>query len=161
VRLLPRIAAAAGLLVFATLPGPNWCRARAGGGGDGPRGADPRAAGLPAHVALVAPERSAISRFFCGRVMMFLGTYSYGLYVYHHLISYYLTSNRTELVLAGWLGSHGLAVAVQATLGMSASLLLAYLSYEFLEKRFLALKGRFEMAADKAAYRRATVGAGP
>ena len=39
---------------------------------------------------LIAAERSAISRFFRSRFMVFLGTYSYGLYVYHHFISYYL-----------------------------------------------------------------------
>jgi peptidoglycan/LPS O-acetylase OafA/YrhL len=94
--------------------------------------------------ALIAPERSAISRFFRSRVMIFLGTYSYGLYVYHHFISWYLTSNRTELELARWLGSHGAAVALQATLGASASLALAYLSYELVEKRFLRLKRLFE-----------------
>ena len=72
--------------------------------------------------------------------MVFLGTYSYGLYVYHHFISYYLTTNRTELELAQWLGSHGAAVALQATLGAAVSLALAYVSYEFFEKRFLELK---------------------
>src|SRR5262245_45521771 len=50
--------------------------------------------------AVVAPEHSTSSRFFRCRLMVFLGTYSYGLYVYHHFISYYLTSNRTELELA-------------------------------------------------------------
>ena len=90
--------------------------------------------------ALIAPERSATSRFFRSRSMVFLGTYSYGLYVYHHFISYYLTTNRTELELARWLGSHGAAVALQATLGVSASLAVAYLSYEFFEKRFLAVE---------------------
>src|SRR5882757_1504004 len=94
--------------------------------------------------ALIAPERSATSRFFCSRSMVFLGTYSYGLYVYHHFISYYLISNRTDLELARWLGSHGAAVALQATLGASASLALAYLSYELFEKRFLRLKRLFE-----------------
>src|SRR5262249_9775899 len=72
--------------------------------------------------ALTASERSAISLFFRSRAMVFLGTYSYGLYVYHHFISYYLSSNRTELYLADWLGSHGAAVALQATLGSLASL---------------------------------------
>ncbi len=94
--------------------------------------------------ALVAPARSATKRFFCSRSMIFLGTYSYGLYVYHHLISYYFSTNRTELGLARWLGSHGLAVALQATVGMAASLVLAYLSYELIEKRFLKLKRFFE-----------------
>jgi peptidoglycan/LPS O-acetylase OafA/YrhL len=100
--------------------------------------------------AVIAPERSATSRFFCSRFMGFLGTYSYGLYVYHHFISYYLTSNRTDLKLAGWLGSHGAAVAMQATFGVSASLVLAYLSYEVFEKRFLRLKRLFETAKEPA-----------
>ncbi len=94
--------------------------------------------------ALIAPERSVTSRFFRWRLMAFLGTYSYGLYVYHHFISYYLTANRTELELARWLGSHGAAVALQATLGAAASLALAYLSYEYFEKRFLGLKRLYE-----------------
>jgi peptidoglycan/LPS O-acetylase OafA/YrhL len=100
--------------------------------------------------ALIAPERSAASRFFRSRCMVFLGTYSYGLYVYHHFISYYLSSNHTELELAQWLGSHGAAVALQATLGALASLALAYLSYELFEKRFLRLKRLFETAKDPA-----------
>ena len=97
---------------------------------------------------LVAPERSATSRFFRSRLMVFLGTYSYGLYVYHHFISYYLSSNHTDLELARWLGSHGAAVALQAMLGASASLAIAYLSYEFFEKRFLKLKRLFETAKE-------------
>ena len=99
---------------------------------------------------LIAPKQSIISRFFCSRFMVFLGTYSYGLYVYHHFISYYLITHRTELELAQWLGSHGLAVALQATLGASISVALAYLSYELFEKRFLRLKGRFETAKGEA-----------
>jgi peptidoglycan/LPS O-acetylase OafA/YrhL len=76
--------------------------------------------------------------------MVFLGTYSYGLYVYHHFISYYLSTNRTELELAHWLGSHGAGVALQATLGASATLVVAYVSYELFEKRFLELKRLFD-----------------
>ena len=109
--------------------------------------------------ALIAPERSATSRFFRSRFMVFLGTYSYGLYVYHHFISYYLISNRTELELARWLGSHVAAVALQAALGMSVSLALAYLSYEFFEKRFLRLKRLFETAKERASERPTAIGA--
>jgi peptidoglycan/LPS O-acetylase OafA/YrhL len=108
--------------------------------------------------ALIAPERSTASRFFCSRSMVFLGTYSYGLYVYHHFISYYLATNRTDLKLAGWLGSHGAAVALQATLGASASLALAYLSYELFEKRFLRLKRLFATAKEPAPPRPTAVG---
>jgi peptidoglycan/LPS O-acetylase OafA/YrhL len=109
--------------------------------------------------ALIAPVRSVTTRFFCSRTMVFLGTYSYGLYVYHHFISYYLSSNRTELELARWLGSHGAAVALQATLGASATLAVAYLSYELFEKRFLGLKRLFETAKEPAAQRPAAVSA--
>jgi peptidoglycan/LPS O-acetylase OafA/YrhL len=84
--------------------------------------------------------------------MVFLGTYSYGLYVYHHFISYYLTINSTELELARWLGSHGAAVALQATLGASLSLAVAYLSYELFEKRFLRLKRLFQTAKEPTAH---------
>jgi peptidoglycan/LPS O-acetylase OafA/YrhL len=92
---------------------------------------------------LIAPKNSVLSRVFCSRPMMLLGTYSYGLYVYHHFISYYLVTNRTELVLGDWLGSHSAAVVLQATAGALVSLLIAYLSYEFVEKRFLELKRFF------------------
>jgi peptidoglycan/LPS O-acetylase OafA/YrhL len=109
--------------------------------------------------ALMAPQHSITSRFFCSRAMMLLGTYSYGLYVYHHFISHYLTANRTELVLADWLGSHTAAVVLQATLGASASLLLAYLSYEYFEKPFLALKRLFKPAKEPTPGRGAPVGA--
>jgi len=96
--------------------------------------------------AFIAPKQAAISRIFRSRAMVFLGIYSYGLYVYHHFISFYLTTNRTEFVLASWLGSHGAAVALQATLGVSASLVVAYVSYELFEKRFLGLKRLFTTA---------------
>jgi peptidoglycan/LPS O-acetylase OafA/YrhL len=105
--------------------------------------------------ALVAPERSVTSRFLRSRSMVFLGTYSYGLYVYHHFISYYLLSNRTEWELARWLGSHGAAIALQATLGASVSLALASTSYELFERRFLGLKRFFETAKGPAAQRAA------
>jgi peptidoglycan/LPS O-acetylase OafA/YrhL len=99
---------------------------------------------------LTARKRSAASRFFCSRIMVFLGTYSYGLYVYHHFISYYLTANRTELELARWLGSHGAAIALQATLGALVSLAVAYLSYELFEKPFLNLKRIFQTDKEPA-----------
>lgn len=101
--------------------------------------------------AMIAPRQSATANFFSSRIMVFLGTYSYGLYVYHHFISYYLTANRTDLTLAAWLGSHMAAVTVQATLGIAASLAIAYLSYEYFEKPFLRLKRLFESARMPAA----------
>jgi peptidoglycan/LPS O-acetylase OafA/YrhL len=108
--------------------------------------------------ALFAPKQSVTSRFFRSRSMMFLGTYSYGLYVYHHFISYYLSTNHTEFELARLLGSHEAAVALQAALGAIASLVVAYLSYELFEKRFLRLKRLFETAKQPAPQRLAAGG---
>ena len=77
-----------------------------------------------------APERSATSRFFRSRSMVFLGTYSYGLYVYHHFISYYLTTNRTELSWRTGSALTGRRWRCRPRVGASVSLALAYLSYE-------------------------------
>jgi peptidoglycan/LPS O-acetylase OafA/YrhL len=96
-------------------------------------------AGLLLH-ALFAPASSAAGRFFRSRVMTVLGTYSYGLYVYHHFLSYYFTTHGTEFVLARAVGSHTLAVFLQALAGMAVSMAVAWLSYELFEKRFLELK---------------------
>lgn len=93
--------------------------------------------------SITAPEGTAVSRFFRSRFMRTAGTYSYGLYVYHHFISYYMMEHRTEFVVARWLGSHFLAVLAQAVVGMAASAVIAYTSYELFEKRFLALKKYF------------------
>ena len=126
-----------------------------------PGGADPDAAGLPAGVGAHRAGAVGHLTLLLRPLHVFLGTYSYGLYVYHHFISYFLTANRTDLELAHWLGSHLAAVALQATLGVSASLALAYVSYELFEKRFLRLKRLFERAKEPAPQRPAVaVGAG-
>jgi peptidoglycan/LPS O-acetylase OafA/YrhL len=154
VRALPRVVAVACILLAATY---LWTRLLS------PDGLDlvlPVRAGLIQVLlacllvwALVAPQWTATSRFFRAKWLMFLGTYSYGLYVYHHFFSYYLTANRTELELAEWLGSHSAAIALQATLGVAASLAIAYVSYEFFEKRFLRLKRYFDTSERPATQR--------
>jgi len=83
------------------------------------------------------------SQLLRGRMLRFLGTYSYGLYVYHHFVSYYFLERGTEFALAERLGSHTVAVLVQATAGFAISILAAMASYHLYEKRFLALKDRF------------------
>ena len=154
VQTLPRVTVVAGALVVATF---GWTKLVSHGGMEFV---------LPVRAALieillacllfwamVAPSRSATSRFFRCRTMVFLGTYSYGLYVYHHFISYYLMTNQTEFALAQRLGSHGLAVALQAAVGAAVSLAVAYVSYELFEKRFLGLK-RFFGTAEKSSFQR-------
>ena len=90
--------------------------------------------------ALAAPPSSVTSRFFRSGPMIALGKYSYGLYVYHHFLSYYFTAHRTEFELAQAVGSHPLAVAIQAAGGIIVSAAIAWLSYELFEKHFLRLK---------------------
>jgi len=90
--------------------------------------------------ALFAPAASLFGRVFRSGPMRALGRYSYGLYVYHHFLSSYFVRHRTEFALARALGSHTLAVAVQATAGMALSMVVAWLSYELFEKHFLHLK---------------------
>ena len=92
--------------------------------------------------ALTAPRDALVVRLFSSRTMRWFGTYSYGLYVYHHFLSYYFSVHRTEFALAARLGSHGLAVALQALVGVAISCAVAFASYHLLEKRFLALKDR-------------------
>ncbi len=90
--------------------------------------------------ALCAPTSSVWSRVFRSSPMIILGKYSYGLYVYHHFFSYYFSKHGTELALASVIGSHIAALAIQAVGGMAASMAIAWLSYEYFEKRFLQLK---------------------
>lgn len=144
-RALPRVTAAASLLFVGTFP---WKRLMPG---QDVQFIMVLSAGLIQVLlgclvlwVLTAPSWTLVSRCFRSRGLMFIGTYSYGLYVYHHFLSYYFTTHRTELVIAGWIGSHTLAVMLQALVGMAASLAIAYLSYEYFEKRFLQMKRYFE-----------------
>jgi peptidoglycan/LPS O-acetylase OafA/YrhL len=90
---------------------------------------------------LLGTPSCGLSRFLLSRPLAFLGKYSYGLYVYHHFLSYYFSSHRTELMLAARLGcSYMTALVLQAAAGMAVSIVLAWLSYEYFEKHFLRLK---------------------
>jgi peptidoglycan/LPS O-acetylase OafA/YrhL len=91
-------------------------------------------------VSLEAPASSLPHRFFNARSMRYLGKYSYGLYVYHHFFAYVFVHRGTEFELARVLGSHTVAVALQAAFGVGASLAVSVLSYQLYEKRFIALK---------------------
>jgi peptidoglycan/LPS O-acetylase OafA/YrhL len=100
--------------------------------------------------SLTAPATAPASRFFRSGVMVTLGKYSYGLYVYHHFLSYYFEKHATEFTLAQALGSHTLAVALQALVGMSISMAVAWLSYEYFEKHFLRLKRFWPSSREEA-----------
>lgn len=86
---------------------------------------------------------SPLVRFFASRIMRFLGKYSYGLYVFHGVVAYALMEKQADAAwLTAMLGSHLLAMFVQAVAGAAFSLLIAVASYELFEKHFLRLKDR-------------------
>ena len=89
---------------------------------------------------VTAPPSSGWARFFRSSPMITLGKYSYGLYVYHHFFSYYFSRHGTEPALAALIGSHLAALAILAVAGMTASMAIAWLSYEYFERYFLQLK---------------------
>jgi peptidoglycan/LPS O-acetylase OafA/YrhL len=84
-----------------------------------------------------------LGRFFSSAPMRFLGKYSYGLYVYHGVISYAFAEVQPR---ADWatamVHSHLLAMLLQAVFGSIVSLGVSVVSYELFESRFLRLKDR-------------------
>ena len=97
-----------------------------------------------------APPTSLWSRVFSGSPLVFLGKYSYGLYVYHHFVSYYLDKNDVVSQFAAIVGSRLLALALQGMAGIAVSMVIAWLSYEYFEKYFLGLKRYWSPAHDAA-----------
>jgi peptidoglycan/LPS O-acetylase OafA/YrhL len=106
--------------------------------------------------AVLAPAAAPDARFLSSPAMRFLGKYSYGLYVYHHLFSQWFLVHRLDYALGERIGSHGLAVILLAGIGASGSLALAILSYRFIEEPFLSLKRYFGHAPESAAGTAAT-----
>jgi len=100
--------------------------------------------------SLTASRDAPVVRLFSSPAMRWFGTYSYGLYVYHHFLSYHFAIHKTEWSLTRWVGSHGLAVAIQAAVGVAISCAVAFASYHLLEKRFLALKDRLSGGGARA-----------
>jgi peptidoglycan/LPS O-acetylase OafA/YrhL len=92
--------------------------------------------------SLAARVGSLLSRLLRGRVICFLGTRSYGIYVFHGVIAYWMGEHMAVLgALTKTMGSDA-AMVVEAIAGVAVSILAAAASYELLEKHFLRLKDR-------------------
>jgi peptidoglycan/LPS O-acetylase OafA/YrhL len=93
--------------------------------------------------AVSSAPNSLLVRCLSSRSLVFLGKYSYGLYVYHHFIS----SGSHSLGALAWLAErmphHTIAVLVHGALGVALSIAIAMLSFHAYEKHFLKLKDRF------------------
>ena len=101
-----------------------------------------------AHPGLAGPEHEARRRARAPHLPEpaphFLGKYSYGLYVYHGLFTWYLVEVRANERLDRLFGyHHSLTIVARALLGVGVSVVVAVLSYELMEKKFLALKRYF------------------
>ncbi|HEY4884800.1 MAG TPA: acyltransferase [Myxococcales bacterium] len=94
-------------------------------------------------ISLRRSEESLAARTFQSSWLRTFGKYSYGLYVYHGVLSFHMLEWGVVDRLEALLGSHPLAIAAQTVLGVGASLLISVLSYELFEKRFLVLKKLF------------------
>jgi peptidoglycan/LPS O-acetylase OafA/YrhL len=90
------------------------------------------------------PQPSLLARALRGRALRFFGKYSYGLYVYHGLLTWYLIEFHAEAQFDAFLGNHALAIAAKAFCGVLISIAAAMVSYELFEKPFLSLKRFFE-----------------
>ena len=102
--------------------------------------------------SLAAKTTGVLSRLLRSRVMCFLGTRSYGLYVFHGIIAYGMAEHRALLDALGARIGSGAALLTAAAAGTGASILVDAASYEWFEKPFLRLKSR--LAPSSAAARR-------
>jgi peptidoglycan/LPS O-acetylase OafA/YrhL len=89
------------------------------------------------------PASNAVSYILQGPYLGFFGKYSYGLYVYHGILTWYFMETHLNDQLTAWSGSLWLAMAARMLIGVGLSLLIAVPSYHLFEKRFLDLKRYF------------------
>jgi peptidoglycan/LPS O-acetylase OafA/YrhL len=95
----------------------------------------------------INPRPGAAGAALRSRLLRFFGKYSYGLYVYHCLLRWYLVEMHGEARFDALIGNHSLAIVAKAAFAVAVSATAAVVSYELFEKRFLALKKFFEAAA--------------
>jgi peptidoglycan/LPS O-acetylase OafA/YrhL len=94
--------------------------------------------------ALTAAQGAPLQKFFSSSTMRFFGKYSYGLYVFHALLSYWLMKGIALAALKQYVPNHIAAVLIQAVLALGVSIVISMLSFHLFEMRFLALKSKFE-----------------
>jgi peptidoglycan/LPS O-acetylase OafA/YrhL len=98
-------------------------------------------------IAVWGPGSSPLSRLFRMRFLRWLGTYAYGLYVFHHPVRILLQRLIPFEKLGTIVHSYGLGLFLHGLLAGTASLVIALLSYHLFEKHLLRLKRFFETRA--------------
>ena len=92
-------------------------------------------------IALALRPGGSANRFFSTGTMRFFGKYSYGLYIFHYSIATIV--GRFRPVVRQYTHSKLLAVLLPALVGMAVSIAIAWVSFNFYERKFLQLKSRF------------------
>ncbi len=94
-------------------------------------------------ITVTAKPRTLLARAFGSRPMLFLGKYSYALYMWHGPVSTWMRAiyNPNDAALVG--GSRLPAQLLYVALTTTASIAAALLSWNLLERHFLKLKERF------------------
>jgi len=90
--------------------------------------------------AITLPASSLLSRGLRLWPLTFLGQYSYGIYIFHHFLSWPSQHFRFIDWLTQQLGHQTLAVLVNGIGGMSISIVVAWFSFHYFEKYFLRWK---------------------
>jgi peptidoglycan/LPS O-acetylase OafA/YrhL len=92
-------------------------------------------------IALAIQANTVVSRFLSIPPLRTLGRYSYGFYIYHMLLG----RGRIAFLIWGMAYFHSMVIGglVFAFTSFTITFIVSGLSYEFFEKRFLALKSRF------------------
>jgi peptidoglycan/LPS O-acetylase OafA/YrhL len=95
-------------------------------------------------LTVTARQGSVLERVFSNRALIFLGVYSYGIYVFHHpLLVFAGTHGIGANLLPTVLGSKLPALAVVVAVGGAVTIAIAMLSYHLFEMRFLRMKRFF------------------
>lgn len=96
------------------------------------------------YFAAASDEKTWFGRALTVKPLIELGKYSYGLYVFHHIVSYGFHANGVQGQILKIIPNHTAAVFAYGAIGMVISYVIAVLSFHFFEKRFLAIKVKFE-----------------
>ena len=87
-------------------------------------------------------QGSVANRLFSVHAARVLGKYSYGFYVWH--LVWYLGWTQALSVISGWFHSSLIGGLITLPLGFATSFVIAKLSYDLFEVRFLGIKRRYE-----------------
>lgn len=94
-------------------------------------------------IAIVIEEKNnLLKRSLNNRPLIFLGKYSYGLYVFHFPVFWLLRAPVLELI-SGWIASPDIAKLATSLVCLAITIACALLSFSLIEKPFLRLKAYF------------------